>query len=366
MSRFIKWGGVVLLFALLLELGGCGFKDIEKRFFVVAIGVDQAKNSDKKFNISLKFAIPSSSKDQPSQSIIVTQEGDTISEAVRIIKTKVDREIDFSHAKVLLFGQKVVEKELPAGIYYWFARRRDIQEIAWIGIGKPSALAVLKVRPKSEHFPGDALFLALGKDGSETPFIISEFFFDFKKRTTEKGLDPVLPVLEAQKDLIVINTVGIFDKKRLKLLLNPVETMILNFFMINEQKSALKVKASQTIVIDTKKVKNTYKIMKPKGKPPYIQVNSKIIGMMEEAVKYAVYNQHVSGYEKAAEKEFSHNIKQMLIKFQKANVDPIGFGLRWRAHSFNRDDWQEWKRIYPTIKFNVNSQVIIEDTGLIE
>jgi spore germination protein KC len=365
-SCFFKWSWAFLLSTVLLFLGGCGFKDIDKRFFVVAIGVDQAKNNAKKFDISLKFAIPSGSKDQPSKSMIVTQEGDTISEAVRIIKTKVDREIDFSHAKVILFGEKVVKKELPAGIYYWFARRRDIQDIAWVGIGKPSALDVLNVNPKSEHFPGDALFLALGKDGSETPFIISEFLFDFKKRTTEKGLDPVLPILEAKKDLIVINTVGLFDKKQLKLTLNPVETMILNFFLVNEQKSALKVKAKQDIVINTNKVKTKYKIVRQKGQQPYIQVNSKLIGSVEEAVSFAVYNNHVESYEKAAEKEYSHIIEQLLVKFQKANVDPIGFGLRWRARSFNKNDWHVWKQLYPNIKFKVHSKVKIEDTGLIE
>lgn len=366
MNHIIKWIWAVFLTVTVLSLGGCGFKDIEKRFFVVGIGVDPAKGSPKKYNISLKFAIPSGTRDLPAKSIIVTQEGDTIAEAIRIIKSKVDREIDFSHAKILLFGEQVVKKELPPGIYFWFSRRRDIQKIAWVGIGKPSAIDVLKVEPRSEHFPGDALFLALGKDGSETPFIISEFLFDFKKKVTEKGLDPVLPIIEARKNLFIINTVGLFDKHRLKLTLKPVETMLLNFFLVGEQKNALKVKAKQVIVINTKKVKTNFKIVKPKGKQPYIQVNSKITGNVEESVSFAVYNEHVSGYEKAAEKEFSQALGKFLVKMQKANVDPIGFGLRWRARSFNDNDWQEWKQLYPKIKFKVYSQVKIEDTGLVE
>lgn len=366
MRLFLKGFWIFCICAGFLALGGCGFKDIDKRFFVVAIGIDESKDSLKKYNISLKFAIPSSSREEPSKSIIITQEADTISEAIRIIKTKVDREIDFSHTKAILFGKKLVERELPAGIYFWFVRRRDIQEIAWVGIGKPTALEVMKVRPKSEHFPRDALFLALGKEGSETPFINSEFLYDFKKRITEKGLDPYLPILEAQKDLIVINTVGVFDKKRLKLTLNPVETMILNFFLVTEPKSALKVYHNQEVVIDTKSVHQKFKIVQPNGRKPYIQVNCKIKGILEEAVSFGVYNEQLSSYEKAAEKEFGSTIKRLLVKFQKANVDPLGFGLRFRAHSFHKNDWWEWKRLYPTITFNVRTDVKIEDTGLIE
>jgi spore germination protein KC len=366
LNSFLKLSCAVIFLFTLLLLSGCGFKDIDKRFFVVSIGIDLAKNSSKKYLFSLKFAIPGV-KDQPAESMIVSEKADTISEAVRIIKTKVDKEIDFSHAKVIIFGQDVVKQELPTPINYWFVRRRDIQKIAWMGIGKPSAIDVLKVKPKSEHLPSNFLFLALGKEGSETPFIIPSYYFDFKKRTTEKGLDPILPILEVNKDKIEINTVGLFNKKRMVQTLTPEETMILNFFLGREEKSALKVrKGKDVMVFDTNKVKNKYKIGALKGKQPYIMVNSNITGIVEEAVGFAPYNSLLSVYEKAAEKEINKRFKNVLLKLQKAKVDPIGFGLRYRGRHFNHDDWEEWKRLYPTITFKIHSKVEIRDTGLIE
>ncbi|MGG1674457.1 hypothetical protein ACIFOT_01780 [Neobacillus sp. NRS-1170] len=126
-----------------------------------------------------------------------------------------------------------------AGVYYWLARRRDIQEIAWVAVGKPNAIEVLKVKPKSEQLPSNALFLSLGKDGSETPYIISEFYFDMKKRLIERGLDPFLPIIEAKKDLLEVNSVGLFNKSKLILSLTQEETKILNHIMNRENKSAL-------------------------------------------------------------------------------------------------------------------------------
>ena len=366
MKPFSSWKFLVVVLLTGLLLNGCGFKDIDKRFFVVSIGVDLAKNSPKKYLVSLKFAVPSSSKDKPTAFMIVSEKADSMSEAVRIIKTKVDKEIDFSHAKVIVYGDEVVKENGNAGINYWFVRRRDIQSIAWVAIGRPSALAVLKVQPKSEYIPSNALFLALGRDGSESPYIISEFLFDFKYRLIERGLDPLLPIIKAKKDIFEINTVGLFNKSKLELTLNPEETKILNFLRNREEKSANKItKGKTTIVIATHKVKTKYKIYTPKGESPYIKVNVSLEGSVEEATRL-VPNDKLSDYERATEKSLSKEIENVLSKIQKANVDPIGFGLRYRSRHFNNDDWEEWKRIYPLIKFKVKTKVQIEDTGIIE
>lgn len=365
-KNFVKscWK-ILILFAVLLQ-SGCGFKDIDKRFFVVSIGVDLVKDSPKKYFVSLKFAIPSATKDSPNEFVIVSEKANSMSEAVRIIKTKVDKEIDFSHAKIIVLSEELVKERGNAGIYYWFTRRRDVQSIAWTAIGKPSALDVLKVKPKSELMPSNALILSLGKDGSETPYIISEFLFDLKYKLVERGIDPILPIIEAKKDLLEINTVGIFDKSRMKLTLIPEETKLLNFLRNREEKSAIKVqKGKTTIVIDTQKVKTKYKIFTPKGKDPFIEVNLSVKGTMEEASRNVPYGK-LPVYEKVTEKSLNKEIGDILLKVQKENLDPIGFGLRYRSRHFNNDDWEEWQRIYPTITFKVNSKVQIDDTGLIE
>jgi spore germination protein KC len=56
----------------------------------------------------------------------------------------------------------------------------------------------------------------------------------------------------------------------------------------------------------------------------------------------------------------------LLKKIQKANVDPMGFGLRYRATHPGNDAWKQWQSIYPTIKFVVNPNIQIEGTGIIK
>jgi len=365
--RITKCNAILLfVVVLVLLLTGCGFKDIDKRLFVVSIGVDQAKNSSKKYLISLKFALPSASKKGKSDFVIISEKADTMAEAVRVIKTKIDKELDFGHAKVIIFSEEMAFQKENAGLYYWFSRRRDIQKVAYVGLGKPSALAVLKVKPKSEDLPANALILALPKDGTETPYVITEYYFDLKKRLIERGLDPILPVIEAKKNLIQINKSGLFNKSHLKLLLNQQETKILNFLLNGEEKSELKVrKGKDTFIIDIYKIKTKYHIYNSKGTQPFIKVDVKVKGRIEET-NVRITNGKLSPYEKDAEKQLSKEMRGLLEKIQQANIDPIGFGLRYRARHFNKDDWEEWKGIYPTLTFKVNAKVNIEDTGLIE
>jgi len=251
-------------------------------------------------------------------------------------------------------------------MYYWFTRRRDIQKIAWVNIGRPSALAVLKVKPKSEYIPSNALFLALGREGSETPYVNPVYLFEMKYRLIERGIDPFLPIIDAKKNLFEINTVGLFNKSNLKLTLTPEETKIINFLRNREEKSAINVTKGKTIVvINTQKVKTNYKIYTPKGKSPYIRVNVSVTGTLEEASSRVPISK-LSIFEIAAEKQISRRFTKVLVKLQKAEVDPLGFGLRYRSRHFNDDDWEQWKKIYPNIVFKVHSKVQIEDPGLID
>jgi spore germination protein KC len=356
---------LVILILLPLTLTGCGFKDIDKRIFVVSVGIDPAKNSDKKFLISLKLAVPNV-QEVSNEFLIISEEGDTIAEAVRIIKAQVDKELDFSHAKLIVYNEKILKPEIEKNLYYWFIRRRDFQEMSWVAIGKPSALEVLKLKPKTERLPSNSLFLILGKDGSESTYVISEFLFDFKRRFSEKGIDPLLPIIEVKKNLFEIDKVGLLDKKGLKLKFTPKETMFLNFFLNEEPKTALKIEnGDQSFVIDIQGVKTNYKLMTDHQKQPYIKVDLKVRGRIEEAL-FNVNNKHLRHYEKMAKTFTKKQVKDLLVKLQKSKVDPIGFGLRYRSRHFEKDDWETWERLYPEIKFKVNADIQIMDTGLVE
>ena len=63
---------VVLCMSGLLLQYGCAFKDIDKRLFVSAIGIDPAENVENGYKVTLKVALPFGAiKDSPKPKFCV-------------------------------------------------------------------------------------------------------------------------------------------------------------------------------------------------------------------------------------------------------------------------------------------------------
>jgi spore germination protein KC len=236
---------IVTLFIVMIVISGCGFKDIDKRFFVVSIGVDKAEDKEKEYKVSLKLAIPNvEAKNIKSEHLLVSEEAETISEAVRVIKSRVDKELDFGHTKILVLGKEVVESDI-SHILDWFMRRRDIQKIAWMTIGKPTAKEILDLTPKAERLPSNSLFLAFGEAGTESPYISSEYLYLFRRELYERGVDPHLPIVEIEEKIFKINTVSIFKDAKQVLKLNQDDTKTFNTMLRGYDKLNLKVETDE-------------------------------------------------------------------------------------------------------------------------
>lgn len=353
---------------LVLLLAGCGFKDIDKRFFVTGIGIDDSGNPDKRYRVSLKLAIPSQTI-SPGQSKfqIVQEDASSVTEAVRLIKSKVDKELEFGHAKVSVLGKSLVQSGITEPLD-WLSRRLDIQMIGYMAVGDPTAEAVLKVKPTSERLPGNALFLSFDQEGSESSYTVTEYLYDFYRRVKEKGKDPFLPVIKAEKDSYTINRVMLLNKDRGVLTLNPDQTRIFitlvrkfnNIEMVTKTE-----KANFMLAVRDLSVK--YDIQDGESKqPPTIHMKLRIEGNLEETNK-VFYNENWRDYEKEAEKQGEQRIQKVLELLQQHGVDPIGFGLRYQAtHQAGDRTWNDWQAFYPSVLFDVKVRVKIASSGAIK
>ncbi|WP_246942054.1 Ger(x)C family spore germination protein [Bacillus pinisoli] len=357
---------VIFVISLTLTLSACGYKDIDKRFFVVSIGVDEPKSEENKYRVLLKIAIPSADIKAGDQAfIIIDQESDSISGAVRMAKSQVDKELDFSHAKVILLGESVA-KENVKDVMDWFLRRRDIQKISWVGIGKPSVKEVLQLKPKSERLPSNALFLSFGNSGTESAYIISEYLFDFWKRLRERGLDPLLPIIEVNKkddDVFTINKAALFNKEKMVLTLSPEETKILNILLNHTNKVELSAKREDEeqfhIAID--EAKTDFDITNQ----DIVRVNVRMEGLIEE-VLFDGNKAHLEKSKDLAEEKFKEDVLNLLKKMQKEQLDPLGLGLLYRANHASDDEWERWQEIYPSVEYVVDVEVVVKGTGLLK
>ncbi|MFC4776405.1 Ger(x)C family spore germination C-terminal domain-containing protein [Paenibacillus sp. GCM10023252] len=356
---------IIMAAGLGLLLTSCGFKDIDKRFFVVALGIDRTDNEQKPYRLTLRLAIPSSMVEPgEAKAEVETINTSSIAEGLRMMKSHVDKELDFGHCKIFMLGERLTSEDYRDTLQ-WMSRRRDIQSVADIAIGRPAAEPVLEIMPQSERYPGNALFLSFGSDGTESSFTYVTSLSELIRRSEENGLDPILPIVTEDKNTYTINRAALLDKKQSKLVLLPSETELFIQLTGSKTKSSTNGMFEGTrLVVGINQLSTRFKIEKRNGTPVIVfHVSMKVI--LEDAPR-GLYDKHWGPIERKLAGEYAEQSIALLRKIQKAGVDPFGFGLRYRAMHPGNGAWEEWKRIYPEADFEVKAKFKIEGTGLIK
>lgn len=361
------------IFVIQLTLINCGCtnKEINKRLFVAAIGIDKDKNNKELFMVTLTAVIL---EKQSTQYNNYKAEARTIAAAIEMLKAQVSREIDFSYTKVILFGKSMAEEDLTAALD-WMMRVNDIETIAYTAICNPDSNSILEKRVQLQNknqkslLTNNSLLLALDNTGTSTNYITQVYLFDFYRRMSERGLDPFLPIIRIKEDHFEIDQLALFEKGnklRIKTILSPEETQIFN--MISKDKHNLNLYISSSVrnfVIRIQNVRHNYSINSFDGTEPEINYNIKITGVIAESTN-SLNPIDLKTCEELTSEEIKSNIIRLLKKLRAENIDPIGFGLRYRSRNWNNlTKWEDWQGFYPNIDVKVNVIVNLKSTGLI-
>lgn len=353
-------------------LSGCQFKDVDKRAFVLSVGFDPTKEEGEeeeydKYELTLKIAIPEGDPLKgESKSLLITESGRDFPDIVRRMKSKIDKELDFSHCKVFLIGEKQAKKSLIA-IIDWITRRRDLQQIGEIAVARPDARSVLETKPQSERLPGNALNLSLSKDGTQSPFITSIYTFDLFRRMTEHGLDPVLPIVEQiDPESMVINKVALLDKTKMITELSPNETRLYNLLTNPNLSSSFTVIVNGALTsynMETSRAK--YKIKMQDGTPVIEYKLTSKSTLEGYSINGRVSQPVLKEISKVASEQWEKDVKALLNKVKRTGLDPFGWGLRYYAMHWNNDtEKKEWEKLYPQLEFKVKANVQVKYSGL--
>ncbi|OCT14766.1 hypothetical protein A8709_11380 [Paenibacillus pectinilyticus] len=342
-------------------LGGCGFKDIDKRFFVVAMGVDWTGKEDKPYLVTLRLAIPASKVGEGlAESQVEQLESKSIAEAVRNLKAHVDKELDFGHCRVFLFGDSLMKHSLDEPLN-WLSRRRDIQLISYVAIAEPNANKLLKSNPTTERLAGNSFFLTFGKEGTVSPYTVTALLFDCFRRFKEKGLDPFLPLISFDGDSYVVEHLALFNKTGEQLILDPKQSQLFNMSANSFSKSGIQtIYRGEELAFYIEQVSRHVTIVK--GAVPTVQMKFKLNGLVEQAVS----DVNIQEVQQLLEQHVNQKVEELLYKIRDAHVDPYGFGLHYLAQYFGKEkDWDYWQSVYPEVKFKVETHVTVNSTGLV-
>lgn len=356
--------GIVLALLLVGGVGFNGYQDIDKRFFVVAMGVDQGKDG-MPYEVTLQLAVPQQDpKAGKNQSVLLSRSAGSIASAISVMKSEVDKEFDFGHMKLILVGDKIVERNWIKTMD-WFWRRRDIQKVSFVAVARPDVRSVLSVKPKFERLPANSFFIAFGEEGTETPYLVTEYLFDLHRRLHERGIHPVVPIVEPHENQARIQTGYVVTSDGAQLELTPKETALYSMLLGRSATATLSAESNgRSFSVAADEIHIEHKLSG--GREPKIVAQGMIKGILESAEE-RVPNEQLPLYAKALERQVNHDIESFLRRLQSSQVDPIGFGLRYRATSFdNANEWDRWLGLYPRAAVDSRVRVVLSTPGIIE
>lgn len=348
-------------------LTGCwDFKDVDRRSFVVAIGIDANPDNKKEMQVVFKVALANtqdgsgSNPSNGSLSELYTVEGESLSDIFRIIKTQTPDEPDFSHMKLILFGNEFIKNNSIDNVVDFFIRRRDFQNIAYAAVGYPSAKDILSNNIKEENFPGNGLFLKFGQ-GSENPYSVHRRMYELYRQTVTPGISPSLPIIELMNDKFVAEKTCILSEGKAKLELSRDESKLFNMLTRGVNLASLSMEVeNKKIGIGLRDVKGKIEY-DSKSKNLNFNIKIKGKGLLEEiGSTYMPKDQLEDMFSRLLCKK----VETLLNKLKENKVDPLELEIKYWGS--RRDFWlnEAWlEKELPRAKFNVNCDINVVSTG---
>ena len=373
MSLPPKINSSMLIFALsIVFLSGCAFKDIDKSVFVAMIAIDISDDEEKPYKVTLKLYEPTGSFKEATepQYSYLTENGETLSEAIRIMESYTDKELEFGHSKLIILGEDLVKENKNKEILDFLLRRPDIQMISWITVARPSAEEIIKMVPQGESAAYPELFNYFDNNGTTTPYIVTTHLFEFRRNMKENGIDSVLPIIELNKEdeHFEVNKSLLIANNKKTHELNPLDTSIYNILSGRVKHANLIIKEEgDHFIANIDTVKSKYKVNIKDGSNIKLDLKVSLNGSISESNK-SLKNKDLPKYNGQLKKESEEKISGFVLEMRKLGYDPLGFGIDYKAkvlHNRRMTD-EEWMEAYKKAEVSVTIVPGIKSTGSIQ
>ncbi|WP_413380900.1 Ger(x)C family spore germination protein [Alkalihalobacillus sp. 1P02AB] len=347
-------------------LNGCAFKDIDKRAFVTAIGIDESDNIEKKYKVTLKISLSTGDPATTgAEFTLLSFDANSISEALKHMKSMSDKELFYGHAKTILIGEEIASEDIQPLLDY-FIRRPDIQRTAYLGVAVPTAHQVLELRPKIEQIAGSYLFLMFEESSTDSPFEKALTLFDAYRRETELGINIAMPIVEVQNKNIQADSIALFSKVGMESKLSPRESELFRLLTLGIKSGSTNILTEEgSYAIEMTKGRAHFKIRQEENRKFTAVINIKLVGNVEEIMdnQLGLSREQMEAIQNKVEKKLQEEVETLLDTIHKTTLDPFGLGLKFNSNNFHHIELSDF---YSNLKFEVNVNCHIKEVGLVE
>jgi spore germination protein KC len=384
MKRFLTFS---ILFIFLFMLTSCSQlmrnrAEIDRIFNTRIIAIDKIENNKVLYTITTKAGVTAEQGQQggPKATTVIVSEGATVFEASRNIMQYAHKRPHYGHTEFILFGEDAAKGGILPYLDF-VSRNQEFRYNAKIYIVRGyTANAFLEMLNSGDTYLADRLSIlednafALSRSSRVT---LSEALFILSKENVSTFL-PIVNIAptkvgespsEGNYDMI-LKDYAIFDKDKLVAFIDDELSMGINWVKNRIQSGVILVEAK-----DKKKVSMEIIQSKTSIKPYMdknglqctisIKFNTNIAETLSTEKIFT--KESYDHLKQQQEKQVKKNVEKILSYAQEKNMDIFGlisnFSIKYPMMKNELSD--NWKELFPKIKFNVEVASNISRTYLI-
>jgi spore germination protein KC len=378
----INFKKLVVILCLAVISSGCwSSREFDTLTLIKAVGIDLAKKEDR-VNLTVQATKPEKQEGGGfSAASVFNSTGYTLFEANRNLIKPTGRKPFYSHAEVIIIGEKLARQGIKPYIDF-LNRDPEIRRRAYIVIAKDEPEKILKASHGLETISGLAIKQIINGQ-SISGVIFSSDLREFTISLLSDTQDPVTapvelkkggPQAKEEKGLIYVEGGAMFKNDKLVSYLTRRETRGLNWVVkSSEVVGPILIKApreNKRIAIEVLRAKSSLKPELEDGKLK-MKIRIEAEGNIAETLvrKYNITTESsIAQLNKRFAQVVRNEIKNTLKKSREYQADIFGLGeavKRKYPQSFKKKQ-DEWDHLYTTLPVEIEVKADIRRLGMVK
>ena len=363
---------------LLLFLSSCAESStLEKIGMITTVGYDKGGDGEIDTTTLILETDP-----QSMDSTNVLSSRSLTSKGARIESNlKSPKKLESGQLRVALYGEDLAKDGL-INLADTLSRDHSISDLTFLAIVEGNAGALLKHKYAQFSDAGQYVYKEI-EQNIKGEVILSPTLHETLHDYYSVGVDPLLPLLKLEDDLINITGMALLKGDQMVGRISPKDSFYVklvsdrfkagNFEITFENGESEPLMPSQSpstdiaVALDTIRSKSDINLIDPKSLK--FDLNIKINARLQEINRNVDLkkNENISLIEKKLSNKITNEIEDLIDYSQSKSSDVFGFGEVYRTkatHSEMTDE--EWHDLFKDIKVNVNIDFVIIRTGVVE
>ena len=204
-----------LTLALCAALSGCGYRELDQRVLIQAVGVDRWEDG---YQVTVRAA----NSQEEAGDLLYTCQGESVLEALSNLSLTTGREPFYAHNALVVFGRDCGESGIDDAMDL-FVRYHDTRPGVAVYLAEEDAAGILSRKQGEAYVPVGEL-QSLSGSGEYNGKAVSVDLLEFVNSSQRPGSSPVMPMLGIREDRVEVLGTAYFRDYRLAGILSLEET----------------------------------------------------------------------------------------------------------------------------------------------